>query len=595
VTQDALQHLMLPDPDLPHDTGVFVRLSGGAIVTGGAVTLPAAGAVVQGDTYANLFNLGTWTAHGVLQDLAIRLVGTGPVTLQLWQVTPTEKQTLIQAEVALTPTGVSLPLKPTQHGGLLMWSLTARDAAQVEDVCITARSEALPFTLAIVITTFKREVAVQKTATRIAAFLSSGALPGAHLFVIDNGQTVTLPADNNVTLIPNRNLGGAGGFARGLAAARATGGFTHALFMDDDAAFQMENLTRTAAFLRHAPDPRTAVAGAMVSAARPWELWENGAIFDQICHPQYPQADLRDLPTVTAMELQTPAPKSAGFYGGWWYFAFPLAGLRHDPFPFFVRGDDVSFSISNRFRIATLNGVMSLQDAFPAKASPQTAYLDARYHLHVHMVQDGMRLGRFGTIRVAMRLVLHSLMRMHYDTAAAQLLAWADMLQGPSLFTDTITMTKKRAQIAALIRTERWGPMPATLPPTRRATPQPAWHAAMMRVTLNGHLLPGFAHWGRSVTVPIADRGRLWSISGASRAVSLDGNGGAYTVTHSKAQFLRLMARAASIALRWGVAFPGLASAHRAAWPQMTTPAFWATQFPPPPAQVTAFTKVDPV
>lgn len=584
MTPHVLQHLMLPDPDLPHDPEVFVRLSGGAMIKDGTVVLPAAGAVVQGDTYANLFNLGTWAAHGTLRDLALRLVGNGPVTLHVWQVTSAGKQTLMQADVTLTPAGVSLPLSPLRHDGLLMWSLAACGAAQVHDVSFTAPSKAPPVVLAIVITTFRREEAVQKTAARIATFLGSGALSGAHLFVIDNGQTVTLPPDPNVTLIPNRNLGGAGGFARGLAAARVAGRFTHVLFMDDDAAFQMENLTRTTAFLRHADDPATALAGAMISTARPWELWENGAIFDEVCLSQFKETDLRDAEAVTAMELTTPDPKPRGFYGGWWYFAFPLAQVRHDPFPFFVRGDDVSFAIANRFSVATLNGVMSLQDDFAAKESPLTLYLDMRYHLHTHITQDGLRLGRFGTIRVALRLILRGVVRMHYDSASAQLLAWEDMLQGPALFADTITMTDKRAQVAALVNTERWGPMPATLPPVAKAARPGRARLALMKATLNGHLLPGFGYRKQAVTVPLEDRGRLWATLGATRAVFVDPQAGqAYTVTHDKRRCIRLMIRAGGIALRWVIAWPRLSRAYRSAYGPMTAPAFWAAQFAPFP------------
>ena len=574
---------MLPDPDLPHDIAVFVRLSQGAGLRDGGIALPAAGAAVGGDTYANLFNLGTWAAHGPVTGLALQLTGRGPVTLHLVQTGPDGRErTLLQTDLTLTPQGATLPVTPAVPGGLIHWTLTARGPAHLTEAEVCADVTARPVHLAIVITTFRREDAVTATAARIAGFIGAGHLPGAHLYVVDNGRSVTLPEDPHVTLIPNRNLGGAGGFARGLAAARAAARFTHVLFMDDDAACPMDNLTRTAAFLRHATDPATALAGAMVSAAQPWLLWENGALFDQVCHPQYPELDLRDAGAVTRMELAAAAPKPANFYGGWWYFAFPLATVTHDPFPFFVRGDDVSFALSNPFRIATLNGVMSVQDVFPAKASPQTVYLDTRYHLHVHIVQKGLRLGPLGTIRVAMRQVLHSVVRMHYETAAAQLLAWEDMLQGPALFTDNITMADKRAQIARLIETEAWGPVPDRLPPTRDARRPPEWRLTLLRATLNGHLLPFFARWGRSVTVPVADRGRVWSTSGARHAVFLDGAGRAYTVRHDKARFAALMVRATGIALRWILAWPRLSRAFRASYGPMTTPAFWVAQFDAP-------------
>ncbi|MFQ3251826.1 MAG: galactofuranosylgalactofuranosylrhamnosyl-N-acetylglucosaminyl-diphospho-decaprenol beta-1,5 [Loktanella salsilacus] len=582
MTDHILQGLIWPDPALPHAPEVFVRLSENAVLGPAGLTL-AQGAAAHFDTYANLFNLGTWAAHGPINNLALRLTGTGTVQLHLWQVNETNKQTLFQADISLSAKGTSLPITPTSPNGLLMWSITAHGSATLRAADFTGRAHADPIRLAIVITTFRREDAVRDTAGRIAAFLGAGHLPGAHLYIIDNGQSVSLPPSPHVTLIPNRNLGGAGGFARGLATARDASSFTHVLFMDDDAACALENLTRTSAFLRHATDPATALAGAMISAAQPWLLWENGARFDQVCHPQYPELDLRDLGAVTAMELSASKPKPADFYGGWWYFAFPIAAVRHDPFPFFVRGDDVTFALSNPFHMATLNGVMSVQDAFPAKASPQTVYLDTRYHLHVHIVQPALRLGPLGTIRVAMRQVLHSIVRMHYETAAAQLLAWEDMLQGPSLFTDNITMADKRAQIGRLLKTEKWGTVPADLPPTRDATRPPEWRLMLLRATLNGHMLPFFKLWGRAVTVPVADRGRVWSTSGASRAVFLDGAGQAYTVTHSKRRFARLMVRAAGLALRWVIAWPRLSQAYRTAFEPMTTPAFWAAQCAPFP------------
>jgi galactofuranosylgalactofuranosylrhamnosyl-N-acetylglucosaminyl-diphospho-decaprenol beta-1,5/1,6-galactofuranosyltransferase len=569
---------MLPDPDLPNSPEVFVRLSQGAAVAGGGIALPSSGASLRVDTYANLFNLGTWAAHGPVTDLALDLTGTGPVTLHLWQVSAQGEQTLIESDVTLKHDGISLPIAPAQPGGLLMWSLTARGGAHLDRAAITAKAPAAaPIRLAIAITTFGREEAVRATATRISAFLGAGQLPGAHLFVIDNGRSVTLPDHPDVTLIPNRNLGGAGGFARGLTAARDAFTFSHVLFMDDDAAFQMENLTRTAAFLRHATDPATALAGAMISAVRPWELWEIGGEVDRIARSRFMGTDLRDADAVTAMELVTPTPPATGFYGAWWYFAFPLAAVAHDPYPFFVRGDDIWFSLSNPFRIATLNGVMSLQDDFAAKASPQTAYLDMRCNLLINIMRTDLRTGVFGIIHLALQQAFYAASRMHYETAAAGLTAWEDLLKGPDDLIRNIAMTDKRAQIAALIQVERWGPRPADLPPTHPSMPRAnGWPRLRQMLTLNGHLLPGLHLWGRDVTVPLGDRASFAALRNARRAVFLDDTDRAYVVTHSKATFARLMLRAAGLSLRWLIAWPGLSRDWRAAMGPMTSPAFWA-------------------
>ncbi|WP_386684945.1 glycosyl transferase, partial [Loktanella sp. R86503] len=569
-------------PALPHDDRVFMRLAKGAALVHGTLTLPT-GAQAAFDTYANLFNIGNWSAHGPLDALALHLTGQGDVTLHLWHITQnTPDQTLIRADVTLTATGTSIDLPENLRTGLLGWSVTARSDATLTNAAFTAAPLGNPVDLAIVITTFQREDAVRATCARITAFLDAdaaqgGTLTGAHLFIIDNGQSVTLPAHPRLTLIPNRNLGGAGGFARGLAAARDAGTFTHVLFMDDDAACPMTNLTRTAAFLRHAADPKTALAGAMVSTARPWHLWENSAVFDQLPRSQFSGVDLRDADAVARMELATPAPPPSGAYGAWWYFAFPLAAVTHDPYPFFVRGDDVWFGLSNDFRIATLNGVMSLQDDFAAKASPQTLYLDMRYLLVVNMVRSDAPLGLLGCLALAWRQVLHSISRMHYDTAAAQLMAWADVLTGPVHFTANMTMAHRRAKIAALTKTEQWGPCPADLPPLHSTAQSTGWRR-LMYFTLNGHLLPGFTRLGQSVCVPLQDRGGLEATCGARHAVFVDGDK-AYAVRHDKRQAATLGLRGLWLILRTGLAWPRLRRAYRQSCIDLTRPAFWQAQF----------------
>ena len=56
------------------------------------------------------------------------------------------------------------------------------------------------------------------------------------MFVVDNGRTLDAEglSDDLITVIPNENVGGAGGFARGMIAAlESDEDFTHVLLMDD--------------------------------------------------------------------------------------------------------------------------------------------------------------------------------------------------------------------------------------------------------------------------------------------------------------------------------------------------------------------------
>jgi galactofuranosylgalactofuranosylrhamnosyl-N-acetylglucosaminyl-diphospho-decaprenol beta-1,5/1,6-galactofuranosyltransferase len=599
----VLQTLLLPDPALLPDVALFLRLEGGARTQGGAVWLPPGGRLLA-DGWMNLFARGLWGRAAHLQGLALQVTGQGVVTVTLEAlqgapgrdgrgpsapaVPPPRRVPLGTWDLVLDgpPARIALDGLPPAQGaaGLTVPVLTGGPGgARIDAVAWAAGpGPRPPLRLAIAITTFRREAALTATAARICAFLDAGPggdLAGAHLFVIDNGGTATPAPHPRLTLIPGRNLGGAGGFARALAAARA-GGFDHCLFMDDDATFPMENLVRASAFLRLAQSDRAAVAGAMISVARPGTVWENGAVFDRFCRPLFNGTDLTDRACVAAMEEAAALPKPPGFYGGFWFFAFPVAAVRYDPFPFFVRGDDIGFSLANRFDTVTLPGVVSLQEDFGHKESPQTLYLDLRNHLHHHLVQDGMEIGRWRTAGIAWRFILRSLVRMHYASAAAQCLAWADVMQGPGHFETHADMGTRRAEIAALAAPEDWGPLtaPGTAPPDPRA-PSRVW-ARLMQATLNGHLVPFWGRIGARRQIPIAARALTWPLWGAAGARFVDVAGArAYAVTHDKARAAAILGHALRLTWAWARGYRRLAAAYRAAYGPMTAPAAWAARF----------------
>jgi GT2 family glycosyltransferase len=64
--------------------------------------------------------------------------------------------------------------------------------------------------------------------------------------VVDNANNVDFdePPCDDLNVVPNRNLGGAGGFARGLMWLRQQCWATHVLFMDDDISLETEALAQ---------------------------------------------------------------------------------------------------------------------------------------------------------------------------------------------------------------------------------------------------------------------------------------------------------------------------------------------------------------
>lgn len=594
----TLQRLILPDPAICGETALYVHLPDLAVADAERqeiLFLP--GGRAWFDSYMNLFSLDLWARSCALGGLALDLRGEGRFHVRIWRIARVggQEQILVDRVETLAPGGTRfdigalVDLGPAAEGALIL-RLTALTEGRLAGGAWVAPRPETPrdLRLALSITTFRREAAVGRSVERITAFLEGeGAGPmaaagcAAHLFVVDNGQSADLAPHPRLSVIPNANLGGAGGFARGLAAAM-DGGFTHCLFMDDDASIQMESLLRTAAFLQLARSDRAAVAGAMISEARPWMMWENGAVFDRMCRPRHVGTDLRDGPAVIAMLTDAARPKPRGFYAGWWYFAFPLAHVRHYPFPFFVRGDDISFSLAHGFDTVTINGVVSFQEDFSAKESPLTLYLDLRNHLHQHLVHDGMEIGPNGTAKIVAHFLLRSVIRMHYDSGEAQLAAWEDVMRGPDFFAANADMARRRPEIAALARTEAWRPVePADFATPGMPLREPSLaRGRLMKWLLNGHLVPFWRAFGRRARIPVSHRGLIWPLWGLREALFLNGDETrAYRVTHSKRRGWGLIWRSFRLYLRWRRDYPALRDAHRQGYRDLADRAFWDGRF----------------
>lgn len=598
ATREVLvQGLAAPAPDVHanHDLYVFMRDGAQYIEDGELFDIPKGG-VLDLDTYMNLFNLGTWTRNANLEGLVFRLEGSGHVFVSAYFHTQNKpNQCLFEREIDLTDGHGDLDFAELfgaqgPHGalperdGLIGLRIIAVDgpATIMGGGWYTTTRSPNPVRFAISVTSFRREAETMATVRRVTKFLDDetnrlGA--DVDLFVVDNGQTLELADHPRLRVIPNRNLGGAGGFARGLAEARA-GDYTHVLFTDDDAAFTMENLRRTIAFFRLAKSPKAAVSGAMISTGSPNVMWENGSRFDLWCRHQFQNTNLLNKDDFHQMELEAAKPKPSDFYGAWWFFAFPVAAVSHDPYPFFVRGDDIAFGLSNDFKPVTLSGVVSFQGDFSSKQSPFTFYLDLRNHLVQHLVHDRLNTGPWQSAGVALRFTMRNLVRMHYESAEAQLEAWSDVMKGPRFFAENADMSVRGPEIAALTRIEKLqdvGELPEDALVPVEPSPQ---YGRFMRAHLNGHLLPLFGIFAKTVHVPAQTKRPVWATWGAREATFYDETGTrAYTVTHDKARGLKIIFRAVVLTARWVSNYARLRAEHQAGMTALTNPGFWQNEF----------------
>ncbi|MDU8930012.1 glycosyl transferase [Alisedimentitalea sp. MJ-SS2] len=582
-----LQSLILPEPALTPDQDPYLRLKGAAELDldHGQITFAPGGEALF-DVYFNIFSLGKWRKHCALRDLHLQLEGQGRFELVIGRAredhdAPDQPliRTITLDKAAPCLVDLSTVVAETEGPAVLWFALRALgDGYLAGAAWQTAQAPRRAPILALAITTFRREASVARSVARFENFLQSrpDMAPHLHLLVVDNGQSAGLTATDHVTPFDNANLGGAGGFARGLIEARHRGA-SHCLFMDDDASVHMESVERTWRFLAHAVDDSTAVAGAMSIAAHKWAIWENGALFNRHCIQLEIGTDLRDPAEVAELDFNSTADVAHNFYGGWWYFAFPLAHVRHMPFPFFVRGDDISFGLVHDFNTVTLPGVMSFQDEdFANKESLQTLYLDLRSHLAHHLAIPAMEIGRLGSIRIAWWFFLRSLVQCHYESLDALNLSFADALEGPDFFAANADMSARRAKLTSMRRDEAWKDDDSPLPETRiRFDPERRLPRLLMKFTVNGHLLPFFHLYGNRITLDAGLRGQIRRTWGATRITYVNETGQRFTVTHSKRHALSAAWTAIRLSWRLWRHYPDIRDNWRQGYDRLTTQAWW--------------------
>ncbi len=591
----TLQNVIFPEKGLCLEPQMFVHSHGNVAHDRdlGAYWI-AQDAVAKFDTYFNALSLAKWHKACALQGLWLGLTGLGQVQVTvLHALSESYHEVLVSTVIDLTLTDeIRLDLSHYSDNpatGLITFELRAiaPDARLTAARYVTQAQPDPNLRLAIVITTFRREAQVQATARRLAHYFDRAEFgPQMECLIIDNGDSAQIDPHPKIRRFANANLGGAGGFTRGLLQASAEG-FSHVLFMDDDAATPTEALHRTFAFLALAKDDRAAIAGALINTTQQAIMAENGAVFNRKCYPQFRGTDLRHFGALFHMEQKSALVRPPKFYGGWWFFAFPVAHARTYPFPFFVRGDDVNFSLANDFAITTLNGVVAFGESFVDKETPLTWYLDLRSHMVHHLALPKMATSRLGLIAIPLAFVRRNIVKFQYETIEAVLLAWGDVLKGPDYFATHPDAAPARAAIKVLTKAEVWQPLINFDLDQREGFL--GTHKIARRLfypfSLNGHGLPFFGRWGAKRVIPAAQRGFSDAVWGAVQLTFLNVAGDkAYVTRCNTPRAAWLLVRVLGLSLRTLVQHGRLRALYRRRFPQIATPDYWRKALGLPPS-----------
>lgn len=307
-----------------------------------------------------------------------------------------------------------------------------------------------PVNLALASTTFKKESYITGNIELVKEKIfgdehddCNGIKDHFHMYVIDNGRTLDAKAlsDKHVTVVPNRNVGGAGGFTRGMILAMGQEpAATHVLLMDDDVSVSPESIKRTYNLLRivNAQYKDAFISGAMLNYNIGDIQTEDVGFMNKKgeFQPQKPPLRVTLFEDIIFNEMFQPMKDTKHHsYAAWWYCVIPVSQIRRHglPLPFFVRCDDAEFGVRCDPKFITMNGIGLWHSPF-----------DVRYNAAVERYQTvrNTLIARFVTGFAPQSDFMgrmHELVRLEakkfgYDNAELVLDAFEDFLKGPDFF-----------------------------------------------------------------------------------------------------------------------------------------------------------------
>ncbi|MDQ3350503.1 MAG: glycosyltransferase [Actinomycetota bacterium] len=589
-TPARLQRLLLPTVERCTLTELYARLHGGAwhSLPDSAIQLPASSAV-EFDTYFGGFSVGKWRRHTNVRSVTFTLDASGEFEVQAVlhhrdRATRTVAAALLRSDdVQSHDVG---PINLDELGdGLLHLSVRARTDTVIHGGAVsTPDAPAVDARLGVVITTFNRPSYLHRNiAGLVSAFEADPSLAARlRIVVVDNARNVPLdiggPAP--IEVIPNRNLGGAGGFARGLMHHRDQRWATHVLFMDDDISFEPDVVERTLAVLAHAADPDLCVAGAMLTEEHPHIQFEAGATFlTRSIHPFRPIGGGLDLSRPRPL-VENEEERPSG-YGAWWFFAFPVHLATVNPLPVFVRGDDVLFGLRHLGRhTMTMNGIGVWHQQFAQKNGPAAYYYEARNLPLVCVLADEGYSAAHLTRRFLFQ-TMRMLSACKYDTAEAQIAGIRQFLQGPDAW-----MALDHEQVHQAVRAHA-GERPGALSRDELAVPKysptnplvPKIVGAAASALGGGHLLPKRFSRRAARTVELSAWSPAATFGREQVVYRYDPTGEGFVADRDRDRFKRLVIEAFDAAAQIKRDFDRVALEYRSAYDEMTSDKYWLGQF----------------
>ncbi|WIX99518.1 glycosyltransferase [Amycolatopsis mongoliensis] len=420
------------------------------------------GTKVSGNTYFGRFPASYWQRWTTVTEVSVEAVVTGTGLLSMGASDVEGEPRVVAAEqvadVKQHKITLTSKLDKFYDGGALWLDLETEggQTLRVEQVRWTVEAPQKIRPTAVTICTMNRADDCLKNLQALAADVSSLETLDA-IYVADQGSDLVESRDgfeqvakdlaDKLHYIKQPNLGGAGGFTRGLFEVAGHTATEHAnvLFMDDDVLLEPDLVIRMTAFSNRAANP-IIVGGQMLNLFHPNQL-HVGAEYARLntLEPGQPvehslsTADLLGVDEETLKPNRQERRLDAG-YNGWWSCLIPYEVVQATgyPLPFFFQWDDAEYSYRARahgFPTVTLPGAGVWHADFHMKDWDEWhRYFNLRNSIITAALHSPFNLNLLS--RVLLAQLVRYLLGMQYGLSATLIKTVEDFLEGPQVLRD---------------------------------------------------------------------------------------------------------------------------------------------------------------
>jgi galactofuranosylgalactofuranosylrhamnosyl-N-acetylglucosaminyl-diphospho-decaprenol beta-1,5/1,6-galactofuranosyltransferase len=550
------------------------------------VRVPA-GARVSFATWFAAFPAGWWAQATDVRQVRLDVALTGPGRVELFASDAAGRMTALPGRTA--------PLTDPDGGWVWFEVVAGEGDVVLEHAQWVADAPVVdPGTMTLAVTTFDRPASALGLLRRLTEEPELLAVLD-EVVVADQGTRrlgdepgfadVRTRLGGRLRVVEQANLGGSGGFARGMLEVLRAARSRYVVLLDDDVVPEPESLLRAHAFAERCRTP-TLVSCSMLDLHVPTVLHTPGERVDrsrflwETVPPGEGDRDLAHAGLRTTPWLHTRLDVE---FGGWWCCLVPVAVLHEVglALPLFLKWDDVELALragAAGFPTVSLPGASVWHEPWTGKADTLDwqAYFHQRNRVVAALLHSPTRRG-LRMLAESLEHTLVPLVMMRYAVVALRLRALEDVLAGPQ---DLHASLGSRLEEVRALRASYVDGRPVQDPPTGRplpaAAPPPGRRRALLRLALEVVRTSGrTAPPGPPPYAAGPADARLWRLAKVDSAWTTTVAG--TTAEHrrdaptARRLLLRTLVLHARVLARW----PALRSAYRAALPELTAPATW--------------------